>query len=134
MIVGIGIDLTDVTRISRALDKWGAQFTRKVFSESERAFAEERADPARHYAARFAAKEATLKALGVPPGLTWQEMVVHRVGGGEPTIVLSGQAHEAAVRRGVLRLHVTLTHERTMAAAVVIAEGEGPSAAAGREC
>lgn len=125
MIVGIGIDLTEIPRIRRLADQWGARFTHKVFTASERAFADQRADSARHYAARFAAKEATLKALGVPPGLSWHEMEV--VGGGKqcPQLVLTGRAKAAADTLGVTRLHLTLTHTNELAAAVVVAEGIG---------
>ena len=124
MIVGLGIDLTEVPRIARMVERWGDQFTRRIFTEGERAFAADRANPATHLAARFAAKEATLKALAVPKGLSWHEMEV--VGGGTepPLLVLRGKALEAADRIGVVRMHLTLTHTHDVAAAVVIAEAE----------
>jgi holo-[acyl-carrier protein] synthase len=124
MIVGIGLDLENISRIAAATERWGERFTRRVFTEGERRFAGARANGARHLAARFAAKEATLKALRVPPGLSWQEMEV--VGGGNepPSMVLRGRAKAAADQLGVRSLHLTLTHTRDTAAAVVIAEGE----------
>ncbi len=122
MIVGVGLDLTEIPRIRRMTEQWGERFTRKVFTPAERAFADARADSARHYAARFAAKEATMKALGVPPGLSWHEMEV--VGGGKqcPNVVLTGRAQAAAQKLGVTVLHVTLTRSHDLAAAVVVAE------------
>jgi holo-[acyl-carrier protein] synthase len=122
VIVGVGLDLADVARIADMVERWGERFTRKLFTAGERSFASERANSAQHFAARFAAKEATLKALGVPRGLSWHEMEV--VGGGRarPRLVLTGEALRAAEALGVVRLHLTLTHADTIAAAVVIAE------------
>jgi holo-[acyl-carrier protein] synthase len=125
VIVGIGIDLAEVERIAAMVARWGDRFTHRVFTAEERAYAASRADGASHLAARFAAKEATLKALDVPRGLSWQEMEV--VGGGRtrPDLVLRGKAREAADRLGVARLHLTLTHTAQTAAAVVVAERGG---------
>jgi holo-[acyl-carrier protein] synthase len=122
VIIGIGLDLEEVARIAAMTERWGERFTARVFTPGERAFAGERANAAQHLAARFAAKEATLKALGVPAGLSWKEMEV--VGGGKqaPRLVLHGRAAAAAERLGVARLHVTLTHAAGVAGAVVIAE------------
>lgn len=122
MIIGIGIDLTEIDRIAGLIERWGDRFTDRVFTPIERAHAFERADPARHLAARFAAKEATLKALAVPRGLTWHEIEV--VGGGQqpPRLMLTGRARAAADERGAVRMHLSLTHDRGTAAAVVIAE------------
>lgn len=124
MIVGIGLDLAEIPRIAEMIDKWGDRFIRKVFTDGERAFAFERAHPAQHLAARFAAKEATLKALGVPRGLSWHEMEVTGGGRSMPVMVLTGEALRAADRLGVVRLHLTITHADPVAAAVVIAESE----------
>ncbi len=123
MIVGVGLDLAEIPRIAALCEKWGERFTRKVFTDGERAFAAARASSAQHLAARFAAKEATLKALGVPRGLSWHEMEI--VGGGTqpPRLVLTGEAKRAADAMGVTRLHLTITHAHPVAAAVVIAEG-----------
>jgi holo-[acyl-carrier protein] synthase len=123
MIVGLGIDLCEVPRIARMIERWGARFTEKIFTPGERAYADARGTAPAHYAARFAAKEALLKALGVPPGLSWHELEV--VGGGKaaPRMVLTGEARAAADRLGVVRLHLTLTHSVDVAAAVIVAEG-----------
>lgn len=124
MIVGMGIDLTEVPRIAGMLKRWGDRFTRRVFTAGEREYALSRGNPASHLAARFAAKEATLKALGVPPGLSWHEIEV--VGGGNepPLLVLRGQALIWANKLGTVRLHLSLTHTADVAAAVVVAESE----------
>jgi len=122
MIIGIGVDLTQISRIESLLEKWGDRFAQRVFTEDERDYASNKGLPARHYAARFAAKEATLKALGTPTGARWHDMEV--VGGGtrRPTLVLAGAVELAARELGVQSIHLTLTHEVDMACAVVIAE------------
>jgi holo-[acyl-carrier protein] synthase len=127
VIVGIGLDLTETARVVAIVARWGDRFTHRVFTETEREFAADRANPAEHLAARFAAKEATIKALGAPPGLRFTEMGV--VGGGRirPEMVLSGRAQLIARELGVDRLHLTLTHTKELAAAVVVAEADSPS-------
>jgi holo-[acyl-carrier protein] synthase len=122
MIVGLGIDVTEVPRIAALLERWGDRFAHKVFTAGERAYAAARARPAEHLAARFAAKEATLKALGVPSGLSWHEMEVDSGPGGRPELALSGRALEAARAIGIARLHLSITHAGGVAAAVVVAE------------
>jgi holo-[acyl-carrier protein] synthase len=125
MIVGVGMDLCEVDRIDAMLTRWGERFTRKLFTPGEIAFATERVKVAQHLAARFAAKEATLKALAVPVGLQWHELEVVGGGGRPPRLVLGGRAAEVARELGVARLHLTLTHTVDVAAAFVVAEG-GP--------
>jgi holo-[acyl-carrier protein] synthase len=122
MIVGLGIDLCEIGRIGSMLERWGPRFTHKLFTPGERDYALGRANAAVHLAARFAAKEATLKALAVPPRLSWHEMEVIGGGGRPPQLVLTGEALLAAGRLGVVRLHLTLTHTDAVAAAVVVAE------------
>lgn len=125
MIVGLGLDVEEIPRFEALLRRWGERIERRLFTAGERAYASERARAASHFAARFAAKEATLKALAVPSGLSWHELEV--VGGGDepPALVLRGRALEAARARGAARLHLSLTHTDHNAAAVVVAEGEG---------
>lgn len=95
----------------------------RLFSEQERRYCSRYAHPAQHYAARFAAKEAMLKALGVPKGLGWKELEVVSEAGRQPVIRLRGRAEQAAREQGVAHMFVSLTHEKDMAAAVVVAEG-----------
>ena len=121
------MDLTEVDRIAAMVDRWGERFTERIYTEGERAYAQGRANMAQHLAARFAAKEAVLKALCVPPGLSWHEIEVVGGGGEPPRLVLRGAARAAADALGVVRLHLTLTHTREVAGAVVVAEADPPA-------
>jgi holo-[acyl-carrier protein] synthase len=125
VIVGVGLDIVPIARIGALLSRHGGRARERLFSPTERADCERRADPAQHYAARFCAKEAVLKALGAPPGLRWVEMEVHSAEGGRPVLHLSGAAAAAAAARGVDTTHVSLTHAGGMAAAVVVLERQG---------
>jgi len=122
MIVGVGLDLAEIPRVARLIARWGDRFRGKLFTAGERAYAEARAHPAHHYAARFAAKEAALKALGVPAGLRWHDLEVVKEGGRPPRLALHGAARAAADALGVGAVHLTLTHAADLAAAVVILE------------
>jgi holo-[acyl-carrier protein] synthase len=130
-IVGIGIDLVQIPRIRRLLERWQDRFLARVFTPDEIAYALGRHNPAEHLAARFAAKEATLKALGtgLSMGVRWREMEVRRARGQRPTLVLTGRTAELGAARGVRALHVSLTHDGDYAMAQVLAEG-GPAPAA----
>jgi holo-[acyl-carrier protein] synthase len=122
VIVGIGIDLCEISRIERLLARYGNRLAHKLFTEEERSYSFARARPAESLAARFAAKEAALKALGVPPGLRWHELAVGGAGGA-PALELSGAAAAAARARGVVRCHLSLTHACDLAIAQVVLEG-----------
>jgi holo-[acyl-carrier protein] synthase len=122
MIVGVGIDLAPVERMAQALARHGERFERRVFTDGERAYCRARARAEEHFAARFAAKEAALKALGVPEGLRWHELEIVSAAGGAPSLALHGAAARAASARGVARLHLSLTHAGGQAAAIVVAE------------
>lgn len=116
-MIGVGIDLIEIERLERALER-RPQLAERLFTEGERAHAEPRLRPGRQLAARFAAKEATIKALGVglPPG----EIEVEGGARQAPRLRLHGRAAELAADRG-LELEVSLTHSQEMAAAVVVA-------------
>ena len=135
MVVGIGIDLVDISRIRRLMERWQERFLERVFTPDEVAYALRRHDPAQHLAARFAAKEATLKALGtgLSMGVRWREMEVRRARGERPMLALSGRTATLGVARGVRTLHLSLTHDGGFAMAQVLAEGDGPADAPGRE-
>jgi len=122
VIVGVGIDLTPVARMEELVRRWGERIERRLFTDRERAYCRARGLPAEHLAARFAAKEATLKALQVPRGLSWHEMEVVSTAGAAPRLVLAGEAAAAAARLGVMRTHLSLTHAGGQALAVVILE------------
>ena len=123
MILGIGMDLCEVDRIRALLDKDKERFVRRVYQEREIAYCDARRRPEIHYAARFAAKEAFLKAIGVGWRLGWKQLEVARGPSGKPDLLLSGKAAEIVARRGVRVMHLTLTHTAEMAAAVVVLEG-----------
>jgi len=127
MIVGIGVDLIETERIDKALGEWGARFERRIFTEGELAACADRVDRAQALAARFAAKEACLKALGtgVARGLGLRQVEVTRQPGAAPQLVLHGAAAERAKALGVTRMHVSLTHQRSAAVAVVVLESGG---------
>ena len=100
VVVGIGIDVVEIERIRRLMDRWQDRFLQRVFTEAEVAYALRRHDPAQHLAARFAAKEATLKALGtgLSMGVRWREMEVRRGRGQPPQLALSGRTAELGKR------------------------------------
>jgi holo-[acyl-carrier protein] synthase len=125
VILGLGIDVVEIARVARILagDPGRAErFLARCFTAGERAYCDARRDRAGRYAARFAAKEAAVKALGAPAGVTWTDVEVER-GEGTPRLRLGGAARAAADRLGATRLHVTLTHDAGIAAAAVILEG-----------
>ncbi|MCI0658498.1 MAG: holo-ACP synthase [Acidobacteria bacterium] len=123
MILGIGLDLCEVGRIRRLLEKDRDRFIRRVYREPEIAYCDARRKPEIHYAARFAAKEAFLKALGRGWRLGWTQVEVVRTASGKPDLLLTGKAAEAAKRRGVHHVHLTLTHTPDTAAAFIVLEG-----------
>ena len=133
MIAGVGLDLCLVSRLERALSRNGNRFAARLFTDGERRYCETRAIPAQHFAARFAAKEAALKALSVPAGLSWHELEVVHTDSGQPKLALHGAAKDAAQARGICALHLSVTHQGDAACAVVIAEKtELPSSSIGR--
>jgi holo-[acyl-carrier protein] synthase len=120
---GVGIDAVDVARLRRVLDR-RPRLAERVFTDAERAYAAAAADPGPRLAARFAAKEAVAKALGVGIGaVSWRQVEVVRDEQGAPGLALTGAAADLAARRGVARWHVSLTHTDTLAVASVVAEG-----------
>ncbi len=125
MIVGIGVDVVEVARIGEALERHGERFEGRILTQAERETCEGRADRLQAVAARFAAKEACLKALGTgwAEGIGFLDVEVVRKRSGRPEIVLHRGAAARAEALGVRSIHVSLTHERLHAAAVVVLEG-----------
>jgi len=123
-IVGLGTDLVEVPRFRLAMERRGERLGERLFSDDERAYAYRQKDPAKSLAARFGAKEAVMKALGV--GL-WKfklrDVEVVRQKGGAPRVALHGRAAELADERGVRDWHLSLTHTDSTALAVAIAVG-----------
>ncbi|MEQ8844450.1 MAG: holo-ACP synthase [Phycisphaerales bacterium] len=125
MILGHGVDLVEVERVARSVERFGDRFLDRVFTQKEREYAGDGPRRHEHLAARFAAKEAVFKALGTgwAQGAGWTDIEVVRSASGRPGIVLHGRAQELAFRMGVKWWHLSLTHTRGMAIASVIGEG-----------
>ncbi|HUU45116.1 MAG TPA: holo-ACP synthase [Acidobacteriota bacterium] len=128
MIVGLGIDRIEIDRIARAAARYGPRLARRVYTVAEWEYCQSRPRPAQSLAARFAAKEAAMKALGRgwPGGISYHDIEVTRAPSGAPSLRFSGNAALLADRRGVAHAAVSLTHDRTHAAATVILEGAEP--------
>ncbi len=128
MIVGIGTDVLEVARMEAELRAGGAAFRETVFAPAEIAYCEGMRYPARHYAARFAAKEAVFKALGaVPdPGARWLDVEVVREASGRPRVVLHGSTAARAAELGADAVFATLAHTGALGAATVVLESERP--------
>lgn len=125
-IIGIGIDLVEVERIRTLLERHGERFKARTFTEVEVAYCDGCADPAMHYAARFAAKEAGAKALGTgfAQGVFWVDIEVARDVAGRPELRMHGAARALAEKQGVTQCHVSLSHTKEQAVAQVVLEGE----------
>ncbi len=125
MIVGIGVDLVHIERVARLLSSKGHRALERLFTEGERRYALDRAEPARHLAARIAAKEAAFKALSGTARahtIAWRDMEVVIGDHGRPELVLHGLARERAEHLAIARIWLTLTHDGETAAAFVILE------------
>jgi holo-[acyl-carrier protein] synthase len=124
MIVGIGIDIAEVGRIREAIERHGERFLRRIYTEGEIQYCESKANRVERYAARFAAKEAGMKAIGTGwnHGVRWRDIEVARKPGGRPTLVLHGRAAEFAAKLGATNFVLSLTHTAEQAMAHVILE------------
>ncbi len=125
MVLGLGSDLIEISRIEDSIEQFGERFLRRVFTMGEIAFCQmKKRNSAESFAARFAAKEAAAKALGtgISRGVSWQEIEVCREPGERPTLSLTGRAAARAATMGVRRMQLTLTHSRDVAMAVVVLE------------
>lgn len=118
-VVGLGIDAIEIERIAAAIEK-RPRFVERVFAPAEREYCEAKENKAKHFAARFAAKEAVMKALGIGLGQAgWREICV--TGPGKPGVLLTGSAAERALDLGIARVEISLTHSRELALAVAAA-------------
>src|SRR5579863_466269 len=124
MIVGTGVDLAEVPRIRHSIERFGRRFVERVFTPGEIAYVERKANRFERYAARFAAKEAGMKAIGTGwrHGVRWRDFEVKNLPGGKPTLTFHGVAGEFAAKLGVRNISLSLTHTRTQGMAVVILE------------
>ena len=124
MIIGVGIDVIQNDRIRESLEKFGARFLNRIYTEIETGYCNNCADPGIHFAARFAAKEAAFKALGTgwAAGVKWKDIEVQRLTSGKPELHLYGEALSRASAMGATRFHVSLTHDQLVSCAVVVLE------------
>ena len=125
MILGVGIDIIEVTRVAASYEKFGDRFVNRILFPDEIAYCRSHKNPAPFLAARFAAKEAISKAFGTGIGaaLGWQDMEIRRKESGEPFVILHGKGKELFASRGAKQLLISLSHTQNYAAATAILEG-----------
>jgi holo-[acyl-carrier protein] synthase len=124
LVVGLGVDLCEIPRVARALERHGARFVERLFQPGEIRRPKESPAYAEHVAGLFAAKEAAMKALGTGMGgVAFRELAIVRAPGGPPRLALFGRARVQGTRLGVSGAHVTITHTRDLAAAIVVLTG-----------
>src|ERR1700683_5827414 len=124
MLIGTGVDLIEVERIARSIERFGERFLRRVYTDHEIAYCRSKRGSAESFAARFAAKEAAAKALGtgISRGVTWNEFEIDRQPGGRPVLELRGRAALLARELGVRTISLSLTHTDSLAMATVMME------------
>jgi len=124
VIVGTGVDLAEVPRIQASIERFGEKFIHRIYTPREIAYVERKANKFERYAARFAAKEAGMKAIGTGwrRGVTWQDFEVANLPSGKPTLLLHGVAAKFAEKLGVKNVSLSLTHTRELEMAHVILE------------
>jgi len=123
-VIGTGVDLVECSRIQNSIERFGDRFLHRVFTNGEIEYSMSMKFPARHLAARFAAKEAVSKAFGTGIGkaMGWRDIDIQKRASGEPFLVLSGAAQELAKKRGITSALVTLSHTDHHAVAWVVLE------------
>ncbi|PQO38125.1 holo-ACP synthase [Blastopirellula marina] len=124
-IIGIGTDIIECLRIAQMIERHGEMFINRVYTQHEIEYCSERKAATQHYAGRWAAKEAVLKAIGTGwiKGITWRDVEVANQFGGKPVIHLSGGALDSARRRGIEEVQISISHCRTHAVAYALALG-----------
>jgi holo-[acyl-carrier protein] synthase len=124
MIVGTGIDIAEVPRVAQSIERFGDRFLQRIYTAGEIRYCDAKANRVERYAARFAAKEAAMKALGTGwnHGVRWRDCEVVRQPGGRPSILFHGKAAEVAAKLGVTNSSLSLTHTSEQAFAQVILE------------
>lgn len=124
MIVGTGVDIVEVPRVAAAIERFGKRFLERIYTGAEIRYCQSRRNSTERFAARFAAKEAALKALGTGwrQGIAWKEVEVRREPGGRPTVHFHGRAAEVAERLGMKHASLSLSHTAEQAIAQVILE------------
>ena len=126
MIIGVGTDIVEVSRMHDVVERHGDRFLERVFTDEELRYALDRRRHGEHLAVRFAAKEAVLKAIktGVGPGTSLKDVEVLRGNKGEPEIKLHGRTAQVAAAKGVRKVHLSLSHTEGYGVAFVVCEGE----------
>lgn len=124
MISGMGVDLVEIDRIDKIIERWGDMFVQKVFADEEIRYCRKHVLPAMHFAARFAAKEACLKALGIGLGMGvgLKEIWVSRSDKGVPSLIFADKARKLMEKQAIKGAHLSLTHTRSHAMAMVVLE------------
>ncbi len=124
MIVGTGIDIAEVPRVRHSIERFGERFLQRIYTAGEMRYCDSKANRVERYAARFAVKEAAMKALGTGwnHGVRWRDCEVVRLPGGRPNIAFHGKAAEVAAKLGVKNASLSLTHTAEQAFAQVILE------------
>ena len=126
---GVGVDLVRIPRLREVIARWDERFLRRVFTEDEIAYCRARRDPVIHFAARFAAKEAGMKALGTGAsrGVLWRDLEVRREPGQAPTLELHGRSRELGLARGGRRVLLALSHDGDYALAHALLVDDDPA-------
>ena len=124
MIIGTGIDIAEVPRIRHSIERFGDRFLHRIYTAGEIRYCDSKANRVERYAARFAAKEAAMKALGTgwSRGVRWRDCEVSRLPGGRPTILFHGKAGEIAATLGLKNAALSISHTEAQAIAQVILE------------
>lgn len=124
MIVGTGIDIVEVARVNRLLEKHSPRFEKRIFTPEEILYCQSKAEPGIHFAARFAAKEAVMKCLGtgMDQGIAFTDIEVTHSDSGQPSVKMHGQAKKLFIRLKVKTIHISIAHEKNYAVGQAIAE------------
>jgi holo-[acyl-carrier protein] synthase len=127
LIIGVGTDLVEVQRIRESAERFGVRFLNRIYTDVEQAYCNSKANRFERYAARFAAKEAGMKALGTgwSRGVGWRDFQVVNARSGRPTLQLAGQAALIAAESGVTNISLSMTHTASEGFAIVIFEKAG---------
>lgn len=124
MIFGTGVDIIEIARITNSLEKYPGRFEEKIFTPKEIEYCRSKPAPGRHFAARFAVKEAVMKCLGtgMGPAINWKDMEVTHEDTGKPVLRLTGRGKELFDRLKLKAIHISISHDRGYAIAHAIAE------------
>ncbi|MEX0978809.1 MAG: holo-ACP synthase [Pirellulales bacterium] len=124
-IIGIGTDIIECLRIAQMIERHGDLFINRVYTPLEIQYCQSRRLATQHYAARWAGKEAVLKALGTGwrKGISWRDIEIRNDPGGRPTVALRGGVRDVVEQLGIIDMHISLSHCRSHATAYAIAEG-----------